>query len=967
MSNGLSAWFRAIAVAAVLCLVAYTGSVAAAVQTIDVQVSSSSDDAEEDGAGNVDLKSSDLEMVYDKGDQIIGIRFNNVTVPPGATVIDAWIQFTVDEDKATPTSLSIAGQLSNNAAEFTTSRYNISSRPLTSARVSWTPGLWNVVGAAGDAQRTPNLAPIIAETISQDGWSSGNSLAIIVSGTGERVAEAYNGDSPKAAKLHISYDTGGGTANTAPTVAISAPGDGTTITAGDPLSFTASATDNEQGNLTAALAWTSSLDGDLLLSGGNPSLLLSEGTHTITASVTDNGNLTGSDSITVIVLPAGGGNTAPTVNISSPADGTVIAAGESLAFSAGANDAEDGDITAALAWTSSIDGLLAATGGSVSLTLSQGTHVITAAVSDSGGLPATDAITVTVTPPGGVPEVLDLQISAGADDAEERATGRVSLTSSDLEMTFDKDIQTVGLRFPNVTIDPGAIITSAFVQFTADERNSEATSVVVSGEAKGNAAQFQSSNDNLSSRTRTSAKVGWNPPAWNNIGAAGAAERTPDLSSIINEIVNGNGWSRGNALALLIDGTGKRVAESANGKAGAAPILHIEYIYGGNRPPVVEAGADISLLLPANTVTLNGSVGDDGEPASGTLTSQWSHVGGTGAGQVVFANSGSADTTATINGSSAVGTYVLRLTGDDGELSSYDELIVSVSTGGTILSITQINYFDTGFANLSSPLAVPATDPAGVVYHPPSNRLIIADSEINEIDSAFSIVQANLFATPLTGGTVYDQWDTTLQTGNEPSRNREPTGIAYCANDNHFYVSNDDSRYIYRYAFDGTNFIAVDAFDSQGYSNDPEGITCDPTSGRLYVIGGAEVSIMVLSYDGGFVLEDILSLPSTAGNSSGVPTDPEGIAYDPGSGHLYILSSRDEEIFEYTLNGSFVNSFSIQNFSPKSQNAQGLSVGPSSDDPQKTSFYISDGMVDNDSNANERDGRIYEARINRTQ
>jgi hypothetical protein len=45
---------------------------------------------------------------------------------------------------------------------------------------------------------------------------------------------------------------------------------------------------------------------------------------------------------------------------------------------------------------------------------------------------------------------------------------------------------------------------------------------------------------------------------------------------VIQEIVNRSGWASGNALALIVTGTGERVAESYDGSA--APELHIEYL-----------------------------------------------------------------------------------------------------------------------------------------------------------------------------------------------------------------------------------------------------------------------------------------------------------------------------------------------------------------------------------------------------
>lgn len=70
---------------------------------------------------------------------------------------------------------------------------------------------------------------------------------------------------------------------------------------------------------------------------------------------------------------------------------------------------------------------------------------------------------------------------------------------------------------------------------------------------------------------------------------------------------------------------------------------------------------------------LNGTVADDGLPAGGALTTTWSKV--SGPGTVAFANANSAATSATF---SQAGTYVLRLTADDSELNSSDELTVTV-------------------------------------------------------------------------------------------------------------------------------------------------------------------------------------------------------------------------------------------------------------------------------------------------
>ena len=67
------------------------------------------------------------------------------------------------------------------------------------------------------------------------------------------------------------------------------------------------------------------------------------------------------------------------------------------------------------------------------------------------------------------------------------------------------------------------------------------------------------------------------PVAWNTEGTAGPAQRTTNLVTLIQTIVNQGTWNSGQALAVIITGTGKRVAEAYDGDAGGAPLLQIEY------------------------------------------------------------------------------------------------------------------------------------------------------------------------------------------------------------------------------------------------------------------------------------------------------------------------------------------------------------------------------------------------------
>jgi len=75
----------------------------------------------------------------------------------------------------------------------------------------------------------------------------------------------------------------------------------------------------------------------------------------------------------------------------------------------------------------------------------------------------------------------------------------------------------------------------------------------------------------------TTANVAWSPPSWTSVGAAGVDQRTPDISSVVQELVNRPGWASNSNLALIITGTGSRTAESYNGSPSKAPIIYVDY------------------------------------------------------------------------------------------------------------------------------------------------------------------------------------------------------------------------------------------------------------------------------------------------------------------------------------------------------------------------------------------------------
>ncbi|HMB74407.1 MAG TPA: metallophosphoesterase, partial [Gammaproteobacteria bacterium] len=270
---------------------------------------------------------------------------------------------------------------------------------------------------------------------------------------------------------------------------------------------------------------------------------------------------------------------------------------------------------------------------------------------------------------------LEVQVSASSDDAEQTTDGYFSTTSSDLELIESDSPQRVGIRFNEIQVPRGVLISDAYVQFQVDEASSESVSLVIAGEAADDAVSFSAANDVLS-RVATSATVLWSPAAWSPVGAAGPDQRTPDIAAVLQEIVNREGWTAGNSLVILIEGSGTRTAESFDGDVVGAPRLHLQYTISDQEAPVVDAGTDQVITLPAGAF-LDGSVTDDGLPVPpGVVTTTWRQVGG--AGSASFADPSLVDTDVSF---SIAGTYVLRLSANDGEKIASDDVVVTAEPG----------------------------------------------------------------------------------------------------------------------------------------------------------------------------------------------------------------------------------------------------------------------------------------------
>jgi hypothetical protein len=145
---------------------------------------------------------------------------------------------------------------------------------------------------------------------------------------------------------------------------------------------------------------------------------------------------------------------------------------------------------------------------------------------------------------------------ASADDAHELiSSGAVTLTYTGA--TVDAAISSanpVGVRFPNITIDQGEVITQAILrsELLANYTGSgNINGVTLYGEDTDNAAAFTTTASDISNRVQTTSNV-------TNIGATVAQFTTNgiNVTTIVQEILDRGGWSNGNAMAMLFIGDG---------------------------------------------------------------------------------------------------------------------------------------------------------------------------------------------------------------------------------------------------------------------------------------------------------------------------------------------------------------------------------------------------------------------------
>ncbi|MFK7852469.1 MAG: PilC/PilY family type IV pilus protein [Granulosicoccus sp.] len=171
-----------------------------------VPIKDAGDDSEEDSTGAVIPYNWNLRFTADAG--LMGLRFDDLNIPRGATINYAALEFTTSATSTVPTAVNIVGQAVDDAPPFDTQPNSLSNRIVsavgsTAASVTWNVDDWTVEDSK---ERSADISSIVKEIIDRPGWCGGNAMALFLAGLGERQADSRDGGTWNAPVLRVDYD-----------------------------------------------------------------------------------------------------------------------------------------------------------------------------------------------------------------------------------------------------------------------------------------------------------------------------------------------------------------------------------------------------------------------------------------------------------------------------------------------------------------------------------------------------------------------------------------------------------------------------------------------------------------------------------------------------------------------------------------------------------------------------------------
>lgn len=186
-------------------------------------------------------------------------------------------------------------------------------------------------------------------------------------------------------------------------------------------------------------------------------------------------------------------------------------------------------------------------------------------------------------------------IADGNDDVNENH-GEVPVFNQEylkLGRTSNNLMLRIGLRYQNVTIPKGSEILSAYIQFTSYLASDDSVEMRIFGEKSPSAAPFENIESEVYHRPVTDEVVMWETQNWQDF-IPGPDQRTPDLSAIVQEIIDQDGWVSGNAMHIKMYkysfGPDSLTAYAYEWLGDMyAPLLQVEYINWSDVPEFPES------------------------------------------------------------------------------------------------------------------------------------------------------------------------------------------------------------------------------------------------------------------------------------------------------------------------------------------------------------------------------------------
>jgi hypothetical protein len=316
---------------------------------------------------------------------------------------------------------------------------------------------------------------------------------------------------------------------------------------------------------------------------------------------------------------------------------------------------------------------------------------------------------------------------------------------------------------------------------------------------------------------------------------------------------------------------------------------------------------------------------------------------------------GAAPANGTVSFNQAAGTLVYTPNANVNGSDAFT-IVVSDGRGGTTeqaVTVTINPVYDAPtVVKILDLRAIGSTDPSGLAYNPQSQNLFVCDSEVDE--SPFSRA-ANLF-TLGTDGTLKQSFSLWSPTG----FTKEPTGLTFDLVTGHLFICDDDKLKVF-WVDPANPTVKRGEFltrDIGGY--DPEDLASDPSTGHLFILNGVAFasgqtcSIVETTNTG--TLVSTMIMPAEI-------TDPEALAYDAREDVFYIGGGFSSTIWKVDRSGAILGTIDIlagfrNPLSGTKVHVKDLELAPSSDpndNPSKLSLFVADygsSHVD--------DGRLFE-------